>query len=100
MLLCRTAVQPLAHVHGAQPCPRLEILPTSTKARAENILRMLLREPLASQSYTPGDDTDLQITSRSRRRLWSKLVFIFLVTLSICKLNWFFSAAVLRKHIV
>ena len=48
---------------------------------------------LASQSSTSRDDTDLETTSRSRRRLWSKLIFIFLVTLSICKSNWCFAAA-------
>ena len=40
---------------------------------------------LASQSRTPDDDRDLEPTSRSDRRLWSKLIFIFLATLSICE---------------
>jgi hypothetical protein len=42
---------------------------------------------LASQSHSSQDDPDLETTSRSRRRLWSRLISIFLVTLSICKLN-------------
>jgi hypothetical protein len=42
---------------------------------------------LGSQSHTSHDESDLQTTSRSRRRLWSKLTFVFLVTLSICRLS-------------
>lgn len=54
---------------------------------------------LASQSHTSREHADLEVIARSRQRLWSKLTFIFLFTLSICMSNRYICSYRTHEHL-